>query len=462
MQVLIAVEAVRFPMIPDDGINGKSELLFSLVALSKAGQAQLEATATLDLEASNGLWDLNIANQLGFECTPASPITLTYSLVELDNGSKEVAGAILFTLARAAALYFWNPTFALTHLATGVVSSMLLPVINGNDDLGSGQTVLDPSKGDQLLEIKGPDGEAQVHLRTIVNEVADTGQCSAPKKETPGREPTGEPETSEPPSRKEISRIYQPLHDTYWKISEIQGERGTRRLSRSELDRVRRTYMSLMLRSAGTVALQYIMVATWEGKDPGKVREAWDHFLRGERYAQAAMRARGQEARDVNMDRALTAYERACEAAVRALVISARDETRSLAVLAGAPRTPFQWAGVGSAPPVNSFGWAAAQNNASFEIPLYLFFLPDYLAVKEGSDLGIVAFAPGADDGVEVSISGAPAGMEAQVEPLGEASCSFLVRIAIGNVSPGSYRLTITVVEGGDSISRELTLVVEK
>ncbi len=457
LQVLLAVEGVRFVKIPDDGLNGKSELLLSMAAISRAGRAQFTEGATLDLEATHGFWDLNIAAQLGFECSPASPIALTYSLVELDNGGKEVAQAVLFTLARAAALYFWNPTFALAHLATGVVSSMLLPVINGNDDLGSGQTVVEADKGDWLLEMRGPDGGAQVHLRTVINEVPDAGQCG-PKGGERTREPTGEPERRVIPSRKEVAEVYEPLHDTYWRIAEMRQEG---RLTRTQMDRIRRTYMSLLLRAAGAVALQDILRASWEGGDPVLVREAWDHFLRAEGYARNAMRARGRETQDVNMDRALTAYERASRSAARALATSARDGPRGFLPPVGGTGSPFRWASSYLYRPGHSIGWAAVQASSGFELPLYLFLLPDYVAVEEGSALGIVALVTGAGECPGISASGAPAGMEVRVKPLGEVPGLFLVRIGTEGVPPGTYRITLTASAGGESVDRELTVVME-
>jgi len=459
LQVLIAAEGVRFPEIPDDGLNGKSELVLVIVARSTAGRAVLQATATLDLESTRGVWDLNLADQLGFECSPPSRILLLYSLTELDNGGQEVLGGVLLSLSRAA-MYLWNPALAAGNLAAGVVASYLLPHINGHDNLGSGGMRVDGDVGDFLVEMKGPDGSAQVHLRTIVNEVADTGQCGAPD----GEGALEEVPTGEPPTQEKVGRVYEPLYDVYWKIAELQGEGGTRRLSRAQLDRIQRTYMSLLLRSAASVALDYLMQALWEGRDAAAIREAWDQFLRGEQYAQAALWARGQEARDVNMDRALTAYERAAKAAARALSGSSSLQPKSLASVgrahpSGAFRPAGGWQGLPTRP--GNTSPVSQTTGSGFEPSLYLHLLPDYLAVKADSTPAVVAWAVGGEGEVELSVAGAPAGMEWSVEPLGEVPGLFAINLDAQGVPSGHYELTLTATRGGESVSRKLTLWVE-
>ncbi|NOX44996.1 MAG: hypothetical protein GXO72_04620, partial [Caldiserica bacterium] len=46
-------------------------------------------------------------------------------------------------------------------------------------------------------------------------------------------------------------------------------------------------------------------------------------------------------------------------------------------------------------------------------------------------------------------------------EPLGEVPGLFLVRIGTEGVPPGTYRIALTASGGGESVDRELTLVVE-
>jgi len=440
--------------------------VFSLLVFGGVGLADWDppgppqATATLDLEATRGVWDLNLADQLGFECSPPSRILLLYSLTELDNGGQEVLGGVLLSLSRAA-MYLWNPALAAGNLAAGVIASYLLPYINGHDNLGTGGMRVDGDVGDFLVEMKGPDGSAQVHLRTIVNEVADTGQCGASGGEgTPEEVPTGEP-----PTQEEVGRVYEPLYDVYWKIAELQEEGGTRRLSWAQLDRIQRTYMSLLLRSAASVALDYLMQALWEGRDAAAIREAWDQFLRGEQYAQAALWARGQEARDVNMDRAITAYERAAKAAARAMAGSSslRPETLASSGRAhseGAFRPAGGWQGLPTRP--GNTSPVSQTTGSGFEPSLYLHLLPDYLAVKADSTPAVVAWAVGGEGKVELSVSDAPAGMGVSVEPLGEVPGLFAVNLDTQGVPAGRYELTVTATRGGDSVSREFILWVEE
>lgn len=452
LQVLVAVEEVRFSEVPDDGLNGEAELLLAMVAVSQAGRTQLVKSATLDLGSTHGVWTVNLADQLGFECSPASPVTIAYSITELDNGAQEMATALLLALGRAATS-IWHPGLAAGRLAAGVVASMVLPVINGHDDLGSGEGMLDPGAGDQLITARGADGETRIHIRTVVNEVEDAGQCGPGE---PEGVPTRGPERT--PTVEEVRRAYEPLHENYWKIWWEMRPEG--RFPGGQFYRVQTTYMRLYLAVAGAVALEYISAAHRAGAD---VREAWAQFEQGIQFSQRAAATRNEEQRDRNMDRALRAFERAAAAAASAYrKLTGGAGGRYLADL---PRSGGQWAPVGTQlalPRRGGVAWAGQQTVDEFQLPLYLLLVPDYLAVKAGTTPGVPALVSRAEEEVEVTVSDTPAGMEAWAEPVEGAPGLFVIRLPTSGLAPGSYELTVTAAVDGENVSQKLTLWVEE
>ena len=469
LEVSVYIGFVHFEECPDDGLNGNSELLLNLVFSSQAGKVSFNKSDDLDLEATNSNWEIERTIQLGYECTPASPVVITYSLLELDYGGKEVLKGILAALARAAALAPLNPQAAAAHALSGIITSSLLPLINGHDDYGSGTVSTSamapmPSRGglydDYEIDLQGADGEAHLYIRIIHESIKDAGQCDAPP---PQGEPTGQPEaipSGGPPSEEEIARVYQPLQENYWEIWWEMKREGGSGIGRPQFYRIQKTYTHLFLAVAGAVALDMISAARRAGVD---VRAAWQRFEQGIRYSQQAITTRDPEARDRNMERALKSFQRAASAAVRAArQAQGQGVGRSLACAPlpgrlGAGLPPVS--GQGFVAPRGGLSGLAAQTVGGFELPLFLLLLPDYLAVKTGSAPGIGAFVVGAE-APQVTVAGAPAELGVEVEPLGSPG-KFVLRLDTQGLASGSYTLTVTATAQGESTSRELTLVVE-
>ena len=464
LEISIAVEEVHFTESPDDGWNGKAELTLFVFAKSTAGRGYVVREEEVDVDAAGGIWRVNATTKLGFECSPPSVIELEYALFEDDSlWGGSVRQAILSAFSDVLHGYAAEH-FVEREMSNSDSRTLELLILDWDK--------LDPSKEAGKLHVWRGEGllsGREITLKVIVNEIADSGQCGASgkeDKEKPTEVPTGEPGEGkpEPTTQGEVSRAYKPLHDVYWKIGEIKAEGGTSRLSRAQLERIQRAYMSQLLGSAAVVALDYIMRAVWEAGDATAIEEAWHQFMRGEKYAQAALRTRDQEDRDVYMDRAITAYERAAEAAARALAGSSSLRPGVLATI-GRPRSEdaFRpasgWQGLPTAP--SGMLWASQTTTSRFELPLYLLLFPDYLVVRKDSTTGIIAWVVGGEGEVKLSVTGAPEGMKWEVRSLEGVPGLFAVDLDTQGVPAGGYELTVTATRGGKSVSREFTLWVE-
>ena len=468
LEISIAVEEVHFTESPDDGWNGKAELTLFVFAKSTAGKGCVVKEEEVDVDAAGGVWRVKAATVLGFECFPPSVIKLEYVLIEDDSlGVGSLRQAILAAFSNAPSLGLRG--YLLEYYVRGeMISSPSHQTLIWDEEL------LDPNMLDPNMKVgnhvwrEGLLTGNRIVLSVNV-EILDGGQCGASgeeDKEEPTEVPTGEPGEGkpEPTTQGEVSRTYEPLHDVYWKIGEIKAEGGTSRLSRAQLERIQRAYMSQLLGSAAVVALDYIMRAVWEAGDATAIEEAWHQFMRGEKYAQAALGTRDQEDRDVYMDRAITAYERAAKAAARALAGSSSLRPGVLATIGrphfeGAFRPASGWQGLPTAP--SGMLWASQTTTSRFEIPLYLHLFPDYLVVRKDSATGIIARVVGGEGEVKLSVAGAPEGMKWEVRSLEGVPGLFAVDLDTRGVPAGGYELTVTATRGGKSVSRELTLWVE-
>jgi len=421
----ISVEVLSVELLQDqdDGLDGNAELILVVSARSRAGSAIIAASKDdLNWDETH-VWTVAESAVLGQECTPASDIVFVGTLAELDNGVKEQVLNILRVAVRTAFMTWWSGwAGAAGSLAAGLVSSTVL-YLNGNDDLGTGSTVLTGGSWG-TISLNGADGSAQIRVTSRVDQLPDRGQCGAPQKQVP----EGKEEQTKYDKNRIIAKVFEPLKESYWTIFyEVEYEKGNPAgLSRSQILALQKSLLSYYLRWPESIAALLIADAYRRGADvSGAVRE----YLRGVQYADTAVRTNDQERRDVNTERALEAFERA---ALKA---------------AGAG---YSSAGVG----------VGMLSTSADRLPFHIVTVPDYFSTDVGRNPEFPVFVFGADDPVTLSVSGIPDGVQVTTKRLAPELPLFGMKLDLSGARPGKYVLRLKALSGGKDTTADFTLVV--
>ena len=421
IEVILRVVAMSPREDPDDGVDGNAEFILAVSAVSGHGPYS-GAFEKDDLNWDDRrVWSINSASVLHQECTPMSPVTVSASLAEIDNGAKEVAITALLSAAQFAAACAWGGPWAIAGAFYGGVLRIAIVALNGNDYYGSGEITLDET-GSRLIECSGSDGTADVEIRIETRNVTDVGQCDTPQSTPP---PGETPEQEETPEET-IGKAYDPLHDIYWIPTWLAWEDGNpANLTLCRLGEIGDSLLSMIVGWAQTMAGALI-------EDAGSVDgigNALHSYAHGKRMAETALASTDPEARDNHTEQALNHFEQAARYA----------------------------ADLCTHPPTHVGGGGPSTSPLPFEVVV----TPSYYSTRAHRYTELFVSVFGTNGATQLDIAGLPEGVTADIERLSEVADVYRIGLTLGDVPTGAYALEISATADGDIETTQMTLVVD-
>ncbi len=487
----IFVDQVVFTDVPDDGANGKSEL-FIHITVAGLGLVEVSKSETLDLEETGGIWHLGLKKVVGYECSPPRALFLTYTVIELDNGGGEIVKSMLFAGARAAALwYLLNPTVGASHLATGLMGSAMLPILNGHDDYGYGTVVIDPSEDEdgesiwpeyfettpktvQMKTLFDKDSGAILRVHLTITEEEDREECEVPQaKQVDGQKLLKELyETVTKWFEKLLAKPEDdggPYSGSYGntvankQINALANEQKAANFDRYQVDRLKKTYTSIVLGKGTAAVFSFFKYAQLKGVPATTLSQAWAELEKAEVQAQRAVSTQNRDTRANYIKRALKAQWRALSTLARVILQNTPESaglapTRGPEIAARANAADARRKGI---LPASFATLGSPESRTVFEPPLHLFLWFDYLAIKPGNDVTLLAALSRDVKDLRLRVTGLPEEAAAKVEPMEGVPAHFWITIETSALPPGIYPFTVSAEVGGKTVSHEAVVAVE-
>ena len=365
----------------------------------------------------DGLWEISIDSESATpgppheevlsdhnECTPRNNVVVVATVVELDNGSRDVLLSALGGVAQlaVAGLVLGTGPVGLGLAAVAFVVRTVLVGMNGQDDLGTNMGLL-PANGILELETVGsgwdePTGTT-VRYEGVTTELADGGECDSPEFVTLIT-PTDAG-----------AAIYQPLRDALAQVPLMEAESDIPDpLTAAEMDDVK-------------TSLTAYFVDTGELAAAGAVQDAAIYM---------------------GADNAITIFEMAQSMAAFGQTESALHLYESAYVAGHAAR----------------LGGVTAPTAL---LPFQVVLTPSFMSASADRDFAVVAMAAGGAAVGSLAVANVPTGMNVSVTQFDASVPVFKIHIETEGVTPGTYALAVTANDGiTDSPEKTLTVVVNE